>query len=63
METLASLDLVLVVYTVEPSTEGVLSTHIHGHSQSDAEVEAFMSDYIPMMHPGVTSWQIHHIAR
>lgn len=62
-ETLSALDVVLVVYVVTPSTEGLLSTHVHGNRQSHSELMEFMSDYVPTAHPGVTSWEVLHVAR
>lgn len=62
-DTLFALDLVLVVYVVTPSTDGLLSTHVHGNLQSHNELMEFMATYIPLTHPGTTSWEVLHVAR
>jgi hypothetical protein len=62
-DSLSSLDVVLVVYVINPGTEGLLSTHVHGNLQSHSELMEFMAQYVPLTHPGVTSWEVLHVAR
>jgi hypothetical protein len=62
-ESLKKLDLLLVVYSITPSTQPYFTTHIHDNNKSHDTLMEFLSTSIPDAHPNVTSWEVIHIAR
>jgi hypothetical protein len=62
-KSLKELDLLLVVYSITPSTQPYFSTHIHDNNKSHDTLMEFLSTSIPDAHPNVTSWEVIHIAR